>query len=125
MSEERAGKFLTRIARGRLSSECTTGLPLPEIGMPAELLELLLLLLGPHVAFVPLEFKAEEDADVDNRVVLGTATADCNVLELLLLKRPAALEFPAVVVDSPIGLLACEWEEAVDDDEEEELCDEL
>lgn len=63
MSEERAGKLRTRIASGRLSSECTTGFA---DGVP-ELVELELLLLLLH-AFEPLGFKADD--------VPGTATAD-------------------------------------------------
>lgn len=39
MSEERAGRLRTRIASGRLSSECTTGLAVRQDMLELELLE--------------------------------------------------------------------------------------
>lgn len=112
MSDDRAGRFRTRIARGRLSSECTTGLP---VGVP-ELVELVLLLLLPQT-FEPLGlFKPDEEG--------GTATADCKFRVPVRLLDTLAIGGGSTSLP-PTGLQACECDEAVEDDEDEELCDEL
>lgn len=107
MSEDRAGRLRTRIARGRLSSECTTGLP---VGVP-ELVELELLLLLPQT-FEPLGFSPDE--------VTGTATADCKLRDPDRLLGALAAEEDSTSLP-PTGLDACECEEAVEEDDEEEL----
>lgn len=116
MSEERAGRLRTRIASGRLSSECTTGFAAKQ-----ELLlldELLLLLLDepqPPPPTLPLGFEE----------LLVTATQDCRLRELrddVEAPPPPATPTTTSVQLPDIGLDACECDDECDE-ADEELCE--
>lgn len=111
MSEERAGRLRTRIASGRLSSECTTGLAVRQ----EDPLELELLLedeLDPHPPPTPALLTV-------TAVPLGFEELLVTVTELTVrLLRPSAI---AQLPEDWTGLDACEWDEECD--EEEELCE--